>query len=69
MKLTHRIVRLVGKVLLDIGAIALNGCTNPTFATVITPASWTIVNADGLGSRRGGGRDSLVTVNTNQVTT
>lgn len=54
--------------LLDIGAIALGGCANPTFATVITPASWTIVDADGLMDRRGGGRNSLIAVNTDQVT-
>jgi hypothetical protein len=69
-KLTHRIVRLVEeKFSLDIGAIAVSSCTNPTLTTVFTPASWTVVNTNGLGDRRRGGRDRLVTVNANQVTT
>lgn len=59
----------MGAVLLDIDTMALSGCANPTFATIITPTSWAIVDADGLGSRRRGGRDGLVTVNTNQVAT
>ena len=56
-------------VLLDISAIALSSRTNPTLATVITPPSWSVVNTDGFRDRGRGGRDRLVTVNTDQVTT
>lgn len=71
MKLTHRTVNFAGKnkILLDIGAIALSGGTNPTFATVVAPTPWTMFNPDGLGDRGRGRRDRVVTVDTNQVTT
>lgn len=57
-----------GELLLDVSAATLSSNADPSFATVIAPASRASVDADSLSCCRGCGRDGLVAVDANQMT-